>query len=129
MTTASLRNNPHGRRVPTIGTLIPNREDRDWVTTSELVAEASISYRQADYWTRTRLLQPLDEPLPGTGIIRRFDQQQVQRARILADLIDAGIALTTCRLVIDQLQTDGHAHLGALDLHLTQHTASTGAPA
>lgn len=111
------------RHLPwTAGQKIPDRDDRDWITTEELVHEADISYRQADYWTRTGLLAPIDAATPGSGHLRRFPGDQVERAKALHDLLAGGITLVTCRLVIDQIVTDGHATLGHLTI--TRETPS-----
>lgn len=126
----STRNNPHGHRVPTIGTVIPPRDERDWVTTSELIDEARITYRQADYWTRTGVITPLDKARPGSGIVRRYSVDQIARASAYADLLDAGVSLTVARLVIDQLLATGQATHGHVTFHLNpshRTTASTGA--
>lgn len=104
---------------------LPPREDRDWVTTHELLNEADITYRQADYWTRTRLLTPIEAHTPGSGHLRRYRADQVDRARALAALLDAGVSLITCRLVIDEVLATGTATVGGVTLHL--NPPSTGA--
>jgi DNA-binding transcriptional MerR regulator len=102
---------------------IPPREDRDWVTSTELVEESGISYRQADYWTRTGLIRPLEAANPGSGCIRRFPEDQITRATTIRDLLVAGIALQIIREVIDQV-TEHHAvRLGAITI--THHPKET----
>jgi DNA-binding transcriptional MerR regulator len=104
-------------------TQIPPREDRDWVTSTELVEESGISYRQADYWTRTGLISPLEAANPGSGCIRRFPGHELERARVIADLLTAGISLQIIRQVIDQV-TEHHAvRLGAITI--THHPKET----
>lgn len=98
------------------GVAIPDREDRDWVTTDELITDTGISYRQADYWTRTGLLVPLDGPNPGSGNRRRYHTDQVARAAALYDLLAAGFNLYACRQVIDEFVTEGHATIGCLTI-------------
>lgn len=95
-----------GSQVP------PPRSERDWVTSSELVIDADITYRQCDYWTRTDLLHPMDDHTPGSGHQRRYPVAQIERAQALAALLDAGVSLPTCRLVIDQVLATGTADLG-----------------
>jgi len=104
----------------------PNREDRDWVTGPELCTEAGITYRQLDYWTRTNLLTPLDAVEPGSGHLRRYAEDQVNRTRTLRLLLDAGVSLVTCRQVIDQVVETGQVTVGAVTLTLHH---STGDPA
>lgn len=119
-----------GRKVPTIGTRIPDRSDRDWVTTSELVAEVDITYRQADYWTRTGLLTPIDLACPGTGNTRRYPADQVNRARVLATLTEAGVNLQVGRRLVDDLISTGAATYHHVTFQLDRSwalTTSTGA--
>lgn len=95
------------------GSTIPDRADRDWVTAHELADAAGLSYRRVDYATRTGLLHPLDTRR-GSGYPRRYDAAQIDRARTLADLLDAGIGLPTCREVIDDLVGGGQIRIGRL---------------
>lgn len=103
-----------------LGAPVPPRDERDWVFSTELQAEAAITYRRLDYWTRTGLLQPLHEDItPGTGHVRRYPVDQVERARAIATLLDAGVSLPVCRQVIDDLVATGHATSGQLTFVLT----------
>ena len=114
-------------KIPTIGTVLPPREDRDWITTSELLADTGITYRRADYWVRTGLLTTLDaDPTPGTGHVRRFAADQLTRAHAIAALLNAGVSLPVVREVIDDLVTHGRATSGALTFVLDQ-TGDTAA--
>lgn len=88
---------------------IPDRSERDWATSAELVAETGITYRQLDYWTRTKLLKPIGRATPGSGYQRRFSDAQVARARVLRALLDAGVAVETCRRIIDDITATGTA--------------------
>lgn len=99
-----------------IGTALPNREDRDWVVSSELTDTSGISYRQLDYWCRTGLLATLDDSNPGSGWARRFPETQVLRACTLAALLAIGVSLQTCREVIDELLDRGRVDLGPFTL-------------
>lgn len=115
-------------KVPTIGTVIPDRADRTWVTTQELTTEAGVTYRQADYWCRTGLLTPIDEPTPGTGHVRRFTEAQVDKANLLAHLLDAGFSLQFCRLVIDDLLANKQVNVGPFTLTVrNEHEGATAA--
>lgn len=115
-------------KIPHIGTVLPPREDRDWVTTSELIAETGISYRQADYWCRTGLLTTLDAATPGSGWTRRLGQDQVVRARAIAALLEAGVAVTVIRQVVDELVATGAATSGHLTF-LLDHDQTGGTAA
>lgn len=116
-----------GMKVPTIGTVIPAREDRAWVTTQELTAEAGVTYRQADYWCRTGLLAPIDDATPGTGHVRRFAEGQIEKANLLAELLEAGFSLQICRQIIDDLLADQHVDVGPFTL--TIRSSKTGVTA
>lgn len=105
---------------------VPNRDQRDWVTGPELVTEANIIYRQADYWTRTGLLQPITDITPGSGHLRRYPETQVQRAQAIRQLLDAGVSITGIRHIIDDFVTHGEATHAGITFHL--NTTSTGAP-
>lgn len=103
---------------PTFGTgsKIPPRDHRDWVTSHELCADAGVTWRMLDYWTRTGLLAAIDAPR-GHGRLRRYAPEQANRARTIRDLLDAGVSLQTCRQVLDELLATGHVDLGPI--HLT----------
>lgn len=99
------------------GAALPARDDRDWVTALELVDEASVTYRKVDYWTRAQLLEPIENPTPGSGHLRRYHQSQVTRCCVIRDLLNLGITSNVCRLIVDDLITDGYATVGAITIH------------
>ena len=98
------------------GRPIPLREDRDWLTSHELTAQAGISFRQLDYWCRTNLLTPLDHANPGSGHLRRFHHTQAHRAHLIRTLLDAGLSLQVIRSSIDEFQTTGTFTTGHLTI-------------
>jgi DNA-binding transcriptional MerR regulator len=55
------------------------------LSASEVCQVAGISYRQLDDWCRTGLV-PLDDPMPGSGHHRRYDQAAVDRVVQIATL-------------------------------------------
>lgn len=95
---------------------IPLREDRDWVTSEELIRDAGITYRQCDYWCRTDLLDTLEDRTPGSGFLRRFHEDQVIKAYVLRNLVEIGLSLQTCRLIIDDFLSQGSIDLGPFTL-------------
>lgn len=97
---------------------IPTRDARDWVTSQELIDDTGISYRQLDYWTRTGLLTPIDAALPGSGYLRRFPDRELDRARVVHDLLDAGLSLTRIRQVVDEVLEHGHVEIGGVTITL-----------
>lgn len=110
---------------------VPPREDRDWVTSAELTAEAQITYRQLDYWCRTDLMHALPGrsrygPLPGrpetpgSGYLRRFAESEVRRALLIHDLLEAGFSLQKIREHIDTFLTEGTVTTGCLTVTTTR---------
>lgn len=95
---------------------LPSRDERDWVTSIELIEDAGITYRQADYWTRTALLAPLEAATPGSGHLRRFPEPQIARAVAINHLLAAGVSLVTIRDVIDDFLEHGSVRLGAITI-------------
>lgn len=98
---------------------VPAREDRDWITRAELVDAAGITYRQADYWTRTNLLHPLDDGHRGSGHRHRYRLDQIVRAAAIHELLDAGVSLATIRSHVDEYLTTGRIDLGHLTITRT----------
>lgn len=112
-------------KIHTIGTDLPPRDDRDWITTSELINEIPhLTYRRIDYWIRTGLLTTLDDPTPGTGWTRRLAEDQVTRVRVIAALLEAGVQLPTIRLIVDELVATGRATSGAVTFALDPNGAA-----
>lgn len=105
-----------GLKSARIGKALPDRADRDWVIALELINQAGISYRQLDYWCRTGLLTTLDGNTPGSGWARRFHETQVERALALRALLNVGMSLQLCRLVIDDFLRDHRVDIGAVTL-------------
>lgn len=113
---AGLRPGSPGRNMATVGSVLPEREERDWVLSAELLGEAGITYRQLDYWCRTGLLQPIGDANPGQGWSRRFPEEQVVRARTIVSLLDAGLSMTKVREVVDDFLANGRVDLGGFTL-------------
>lgn len=95
---------------------LPPREDRDWVTSQELLEHAGISYRQLDYWCRTSLLTPIGAATPGSGLMRRFTEHQAERAWLIHALLESGMSLQMIRQVIDEIQQTGTVQIGVLTI-------------
>lgn len=95
---------------------IPPRDQRDWVTSAELVADSGVTYRRINYWTGAGLLTPLEAAHPGPGSIRRYHEGQVARAMVLRDLFDLGLAGPVVRQIVDDVVAQGHATLGAITI-------------
>lgn len=101
------------------GSPVPPRDERDWVTRHELTNDTGITYRQADYWTRTGLLTAIADGHRGTGHQHRYDHTQVDRATAVRQLLDAGMSLPAIRDHIDEYVTTGQIDLGPITLTRT----------
>ena len=65
-------------------------------STADVAHLSGASYRQLDYWARTRLLVPSVEA-KGSGTQRRYTETQLADVQIIVALIAAGVSLTTVR--------------------------------
>jgi DNA-binding transcriptional MerR regulator len=93
------------------------------VTGQELCADARITYRQLDYWTRTGLLQPV-VVTPGSGRARGYDLDQAERAAAIRELLYAGVSLQIIRAHIDDFVTTGVLEVGPITITRTPPEAS-----
>lgn len=96
------------------------RHLRDWVTSSELMAETGASYRQIDYWVRSGLLTPIDSAHPGNGNDRRYSLDQLTRCQAVVALLRAGIDFPAVRDHIDHLIQHGGYQAGPVTITYTQ---------
>ena len=65
-----------------------------------------ITYRQLDYWARTGLLVPSISEAKGSGTQRRYSYRNVLELKVIKQLLDAGLSLTSARKAIECLRTD-----------------------
>ena len=68
-----------------------------------------ISYRQLDYWARTRLVEPSMQKAGGSGTQRLYSFDDVVRLRVVKRLLDAGVSLQKVRLAVDELRARGRS--------------------
>src|SRR5580693_6876179 len=66
-----------------------------------------ITYRQLDYWARTRLLLPSISDARGSGSQRRYAYTDLVQLKVIKRLLDAGVSLQTARKAIDCLRSAG----------------------
>jgi hypothetical protein len=91
------------------------------VTTFDLCQAADITFRQADYWTRTGYLHEHPRPADaGSGIPRYFPTTQVPLARLAGRLVDAGVLPRQAFDLANQILEHGHAHLAGIRIELPQ---------
>ncbi|WP_026124628.1 MerR family transcriptional regulator [Nocardiopsis baichengensis] len=67
-------------------------------------AAAGVTYRQLDYWARTRLVGPTVRPDPGTGDIPLYSFRDVLLLKVVKRLLDTGISLQQIRTAVDHLR-------------------------
>ena len=69
-----------------------------------------ITYRQLDYWARTRLITPSLQAAQGSGTQRLYGFDDIVQLKVVKRLLDAGMSLKKIRsamiILRDQLQSD-----------------------
>jgi len=69
-----------------------------------------ITYRQLDYWARTKLMTPSLKQAAGSGTQRLYSFSDVVQLKVVKRLLDAGMSLKRIRSAVemlrDQLDTD-----------------------
>lgn len=68
-----------------------------------------ITYRQLDYWARTRLAVPSVRRAEGSGTQRVYSFEDVVRLRVIKRLLDTGIGLERIREALDELSAQGRS--------------------
>jgi DNA-binding transcriptional MerR regulator len=68
-----------------------------------------ITYRQLDYWARTKLVEPTVRKATGSGTQRLYSFDDVVRLRVVKRLLDTGVSLQKVRLAVDELRAHGHS--------------------
>ena len=63
-----------------------------------------ITYRQLDYWTRTKLVEPSLNPATGSGSQRLYSFNDLLQLKIIKNLLDAGASLQKVREAIKHAQ-------------------------
>ena len=64
-----------------------------------------ITYRQLDYWTRTKLVEPTINPATGSGSQRLYSFNDLLQLKIIKSLLDAGASLQKVREAIHEAQS------------------------
>lgn len=79
-------------------------------------AAAGITYRQLDYWARTRLVTPTVRAATGSGTQRLYGFRDVLLLKVIKRLLDAGISLQQIRTAIGELKVRGIEDLTQITL-------------
>jgi DNA-binding transcriptional MerR regulator len=68
---------------------------------------AGITYRQLDYWARTKLVEPSVRPASGSGSQRLYGFRDILTLKVVKRLLDTGISLQQIRAAVDYLRDQG----------------------
>lgn len=68
---------------------------------------AGITYRQLDYWARTKLVEPSVRSAGGSGTQRLYSFKDILLLKIVKRLLDAGVSLQQIRIAVDHLRVRG----------------------
>ncbi|EFQ83990.1 hypothetical protein HMPREF0063_10706 [Aeromicrobium marinum DSM 15272] len=68
---------------------------------------AGITYRQLDYWARTKLVEPSVRSATGSGTQRLYSFRDVLLLKIIKRLLDAGVSLQQIRTAVEHLRERG----------------------
>jgi len=63
----------------------------------QAAAIVGISYRQLDYWARTNLIRPSAADASGSGSRRQYSYKDLLELKVVKQLLDSGIKLTSVR--------------------------------
>lgn len=77
---------------------------------------AGITYRQLDYWARTKLVEPSVRPASGSGSQRLYGFRDILTLKVVKRLLDTGISLQQIRAAVQHLRDRGSADLAQVTL-------------
>ncbi|RNE49114.1 MerR family transcriptional regulator [Corynebacterium alimapuense] len=77
---------------------------------------AGITYRQLDYWARTKLVVPSIRGARGSGSQRLYSFRDILVLKIVKRLLDTGISLQNIRLAVDKLRDRGTNDIAEITL-------------
>ncbi|GAA1475112.1 MerR family transcriptional regulator [Corynebacterium felinum] len=77
---------------------------------------AGITYRQLDYWARTKLVEPSIRNARGSGSQRLYSFKDILVLKIVKGLLDTGISLQNIRQAVDKLRDLGVDDLAEITL-------------
>jgi DNA-binding transcriptional MerR regulator len=76
----------------------------DGFSTGEAVRITGVSFRNIDYWARTKFIGPSIEDAKGTGTERRYSFSDLLALCVARQLREAGISTQSLRRVVDFLR-------------------------
>lgn len=79
-------------------------------------AAAGITYRQLDYWARTKLVEPSVRPAHGSGSQRLYSFTDILVLKVVKRLLDTGVSLQQIRAAVSHLRDRGVRDLAKITL-------------
>ena len=77
---------------------------------------AGITYRQLDYWARTKLVEPSLRNASGSGSARLYSFRDILVLKVVKRLLDTGVSLQQIRTAIEHLRERGVEDLAEITL-------------
>ncbi|URN01493.1 MerR family transcriptional regulator [Actinomadura madurae] len=79
-------------------------------------AAAGITYRQLDYWARTKLVEPGVRSAHGSGSQRLYSFRDILVLKVVKRLLDTGVSLQQIRTAVTHLRDRGVQDLAQITL-------------
>ncbi|RFS82563.1 MerR family transcriptional regulator [Actinomadura spongiicola] len=79
-------------------------------------AAAGITYRQLDYWARTKLVEPSVRSAHGSGSQRLYSFRDILVLKVVKRLLDTGVSLQQIRTAVTHLRDRGVQDLAQITL-------------
>lgn len=86
---------------------LPQLDDAAGYRGAVAARAAGITYRQLDYWARTRLVEPTVREAAGSGSQRLYGFRDILVLKLVKRLLDTGISLQQIRTAVNQLRESG----------------------
>jgi DNA-binding transcriptional MerR regulator len=93
----------------------PDRDDVGYRGPTACQA-AGITYRQLDYWARTRLVEPSVRSAAGSGTQRLYSFRDILVLKVVKRLLDTGVSLQNIRTAVEALRRRGVDDLAEITL-------------
>lgn len=77
---------------------------------------AGITYRQLDYWARTKLVEPSIRGAAGSGSQRLYSFRDILVLKVVKRLLDTGVSLQNIRTAVEHLRSRGSQDLARITL-------------
>ena len=92
--------------------------DGDGFGGPQVCTVVGITYRQLDYWARTDLLRPSITEAKGSGTRRRYSYRDLVELKVIKNMLDAGISLSSARRAIQCLRDELGGDIASANLVL-----------